>query len=293
MVARYRNIKKSIGDIDINIFNDSKHISEIIINGFMKDNYGFNKKYGAVLDKENSKSKMLRAVYEKYISNIGQYYNGVGDYNSALQYHFKSLLIKTESLLKLYFDDGEELFTEFRNKFDTGLTESNNFTERMWEQVDFDSQVKFWKKLCNIIINTENDYKIVDKIKAAGVSYRTIATDCYYIDTKESLRFGCKCMDVAYNILSDKRISQKEQLATLVRKIGIYIKNKEDIRQEDILKWCEKAKVDYLNNKEYFGEKIKSDLICNMIKFKEWLEVNKAETSINRLNQIETELKKN
>ena len=30
-----------------------------------------------------------------------------------------------------------------------------------------------------------------------------------------------------------------------------------------------------------------------MIKFKEWLEVNKAETSINRLNQIETELKKN
>lgn len=203
------------------------------------------------------------------------------------------MLIKTESLLKLYFDDGEELFTEFRNKFDTGLTESNNFTERMWEQVDFDSQVKFWKKLCNIIINTENDYKIVDKIKAAGVSYRTIATDCYYIDTKESLRFGCKCMDVAYNILSDKRISQKEQLATLVRKIGIYIKNKEDIRQEDILKWCEKAKVDYLNNKEYFGEKIKSDLICNMIKFKEWLEVNKAETSINRLNQIETELKKN
>ena len=196
-------------------------------------------------------------------------------------------------MLKLYFDDGEELFTEFRNKFDTGLTESNNFTERMWEQVDFDSQVKFWKKLCNIIINTENDYKIVDKIKAAGVSYRTIATDCYYIDTKESLRFGCKCMDVAYNILSDKRISQKEQLATLVRKIGIYIKNKEDIRQEDILKWCEKAKVDYLNNKEYFGEKIKSDLICNMIKFKEWLEVNKAETSINRLNQIETELKKN
>ena len=163
----------------------------------------------------------------------------------------------------------------------------------MWEPVDFDSQVKFWKKLCTIIINTENDYKIVDKIKAAGVSYRTIATDCYYIDTKESLRFGCKCMDVAYNILSDKRISQKEQLATLVRKIGIYIKNKEDIRQEDILKWCEKAKVDYLNNKEYFGEKIKSDLICNMIKFKEWLEVNKAETSINRLNQIETELKKN
>ena len=78
-----------------------------------------------------------------------------------------------------------------------------------------------------------------------------------------------------------------------MRKIGIYIKNKEDIRQEDILKWCEKAKVDYLNNKEYFGEKIKSDLICNMIKFKEWLEVNKAETSINRLNQIETELKKN
>ena len=286
MVARYRNIKKSIGEIDINTFNDSKHISETIINGFMKDNYGFNKKYGEVLDKENSKSKMLRAVYEKYISNIGQYYNGVGDYNSALQYHFKSLLIKTESLLKLYFDDGEELFTEFRNKFDTELIESNNFTERMWEQVDFDSQFKFWKKLCSIIINTENDYKIVDKIKAAGVSYRTIATDCYYIDTKESLRFGCKCMDVAYNILSDKRISQKEQLATLVRKIGIYIKNKEDIRQEDILKWCEKAKVDYLNNKEYFGEKIKSDLLCNMIKFKEWLEVNKAETSINRLNQI-------
>ena len=288
--ARY---DKPNNEKSMEVFENSKALSKTIIDKFTKDIYGINKNYGEFLNIDSDSSIAMRGIYEKYISNIGQYYNGIGEHCLALLYHFKSLLIKSESFLKIYFKDGEKLFLEFKEMLNVDLLENNKFNVQILDMINISSQDEFWKKIKTInTIGEINNGKIVDKIKALGVSYRTISSDCYYIGD-DAIKFGCKSIDIALEILSDKRISEKEQLSTLIRKIGIYLKNKEEKHLEDILKWCEKAEKEYLNNKEFFGEKIKKDLLCNINKFKENLIDNEEKILSNRLNKIEKELNEN
>jgi len=164
----------------------------------------------------------------KFVNNIGQYFNAIRDYSGAFQYRIQALRLKAAVL----FDKIDSPDQYWKRRFDNILAEM---------KISIQTHKEFWEELKQKI-NVKKEGKVWNHI---AVSYRTIATDCYYLadvsehcetELRKALGFHELCIHMQEEPFVEDL--EKELAVTLSRKFGVYVKLycliRKDLLEEDI-----------------------------------------------------------
>lgn len=157
----------------------------------------------------------------KFVSNIGQYYEAIGRYKTAYGYRAKALRIKSG----VFFSRLDVSDNKWRNNFEM-LIEQEHFSlpthrdywEEMWQEIDEETLNK-----------AEGGWKLI------ATSYRTIATDCFYLadnndleDSEKEARIqeaiGFHDLCIFMQSRDFVKNAEKETAVTYIRKLGSYKK---------------------------------------------------------------------
>jgi len=190
--------------------------------------------YRENIQKGNVDFKGKNKIEGKFINNIGQYFNAVKDYSEAFPYRLQALRLKATVL----FDSVDDRRI-WKEKFESILNENG---------ISVQEHRKFWKNF-----RESNDMKSREKIwNQIAVSYRTIATDYYYIaDTSENpekiLRKGLEFHNLCIVMQEQTFVEnmEKELAVTQIRKLGtyekLYLLHLKDVEVEDLIKIAQTA----------------------------------------------------
>lgn len=199
----------------IPIFDYAEKISEDII-----------KWYKVNIQKPDAHFEGRKNTEEKFLNNIGQYYRTVKNYTGVFPYRIQGLQFKAEKFFEeiskktgiMIGEEAESLIRELRK----ALKE---------ESLSVPSHKKIWGRIaeqCNKeILNPIVLWRLWDQI---AISYRTIATDSYYIaqDSRypsEELRKSLELYKLALYMLEIyKGPTLGESAVTLIRILGVYVK---------------------------------------------------------------------
>ena len=172
----------------------------------------------------------------KFVNNIGQFYEAVGKYEGAYIYRVRALRIKAAVLL----NEEKDPNGIWKNKFDEILRGDN---------ISVEEHTRFWREIKENI-PLESPGKTWNQI---AVSYRTLATDCYYLaDTaeckeeklREAVGFHTLCLNMQKEPFVEK--VQKETAVTYNRKAGTYVKlysMLSDSEKDEIIPFMQEAAV--------------------------------------------------
>ena len=215
------------------VYENPRKISEDIINWY-KEN----------IRRPDARFEQRARIEGKFISNIGQYYEAVNDYKTAYSYRAEALKVKAENLFSIIAECGEKWKTEFEKlarKEDFVASEHEDFWTRMLKDekiaaADWENAVTSWKEI--------------------AVSYRTIATDCFYLANsaednmkknwiQKAIEFHGLCIFMKkQGFVSDEG---KEIAVTYIRQMGAYWKlcklmsQITDPEQDEIISCAESA----------------------------------------------------
>lgn len=221
----------------------------------------------------------------KFLNNIGQYCNAVKDYTGAFPYRIQALQIKAEKFFeeisgKVEPMDREEqaLIRELKKvlkKESISVSEHEKFWRRVGEKCNIKEVGREWNS------NTKQyETSVAGKMwNQIAVSYRTIATDSYYIAGSDGISQQKK-EDEIHRALGCHRLCefmqsfvegiQKESAVTLTRELGTYAefyeilldKNNYDSEIID----CAKRATGKVNVFSQLDEKEKQNLQSNLTK---------------------------
>ena len=188
------------------IYGDSEKISDGIVKWYKKN----------IKEPDTQFDKRGRTE-GKFVNNIGQYYVAIGNYDKAYSYRAEALQIKTKPIFCKISKHNTFLAQEFQTIMKEKhfqVPAHSSFWKKMWE----DSQISNdeWK-------NMEGSWKQI------AVSYRTIATDCFYLaDTadksarrvwlEEAIGFHELCIYMMEREFVED--VEKEKAVTYIRKLG-------------------------------------------------------------------------
>lgn len=150
----------------------------------------------------------------KFINNIGQFYEAIGEYGGAYPYRVQALRVKAS----VFFNSINGSDNVWKEKFESILTGNRiSVVEHrdFWEEVKEKANVRKYGKLWHQI----------------AISYRTIATDCYHLaDTalypEKELRDALGFHELCLHMQKEEFVSrvEKEIAVTYIRKVGAYKK---------------------------------------------------------------------
>ena len=240
----------------------------------------------------------IRGVYERFLSNFGQYYNAIREYGTAMNYHFQSLMMKAKNLLLQYSQDGQARWQTFsalcREAEISALLDA--LRPREIVQNDFSGHIAFWRETERMLLTgAEAREALANRWKLLGVSYRTLGTDCFYTkpdnpDYDSFIRFGCSCMDASVFLLSNASfdISRRESLMSEIRRIGLYCKKKELTAAErrNLTAWCREICDEYMEYSVFFGLQEGRNLKNNMTALRDRLQAEGHSGDVSRLESM-------
>lgn len=190
------------------IYEDSRKISDDIVNWY-KEN----------IKKPDAQFEKRGRTEGKFVNNIGQYYEAIGDYNTAYGYRAEALQIKARPIFSRISKCGDLC----KQEFETIMKEKHFLVP---------AHSRFWEKMLEEKQITDEEWKAIEgNWKQIAVSYRTIATDCFYLantaDTdarrgwiQEAIGFHELCIDM----LKQGKVKdmEKEIAVTYIRKLGAF-----------------------------------------------------------------------
>lgn len=163
----------------------------------------------------------------KFLNNIGQYYSTVKNYTGAFPYRIQGLQFKAEKFFEeiikktgiMIGEEAESLIRELKKALkEENLSVPNH--KKIWERIAEQCN----KEILNPIVVL---WRLWAQI---AISYRTIATDSYYIaqDSRypsEELRKSLELYKLALYMLEIyKGPTLGESAVTLIRILGVYVK---------------------------------------------------------------------
>lgn len=201
----------------------------------------------------------------KFVNNIGQFYEAIGEYGGAYPYRVQALRVKASVL----FDNIKSSDNAWKEKFECilkgtriSVMEHRNFWEGVKEKADVSKFGNLWNQI--------------------AVSYRTIATDCYYLADsatypEKELRDALGLHELCLNMQKEEFVSrvEKEIAVTYIRKVGVYKKIYPMLSEEEkseIIPCTQEAtewtvRFAYQDNREQ--EKLRDNLVELINLFKE------------------------
>lgn len=188
------------------ICGDPEKMSEDIVNW-----------YEANIKKPDAKFDNRGRTEGKFVNNIGQYYEAIGDFKKAYSYRAEALKIKAGPIFSRISKYGDFWAREFETMMQAGHFQVSAHSG-FWKKMRADSQI------------SDDDWKIMEgSWKQIAVSYRTIATDCFYLANaagvheqrarlQEAIGFHELCIDMMkQEFVKDV---EKETAVTYNRKLG-------------------------------------------------------------------------
>lgn len=192
------------------ICGDSRKMSDDIVNWYEEN-----------IKKPNIQFEKRGRTEGKFVNNIGQYYEAIGDYDKAYSYRAEALQIKAKPI----FSRISKYSGFYKQKFET-IMKGKHF--------QFPIHSEFWKKMREDPQISDDEWKNMEgSWKQIAVSYRTIATDCFYLANtadigarrvwlQEAIGFHELCIYMMeQQFVKDV---EKEKAVTYIRKLGALFK---------------------------------------------------------------------
>lgn len=221
------------------VYADPGKISKDIINWYKTN-----------IRRPDARFEQRAEIEGKFISNIGQYYEAVNDYKTAYSYRAEALKVKVENLFGIIAECNEKWKIEFEklvSKEHFMVSEHHDFWTRVLKDekiaaADWENAVKSWNEI--------------------AVSYRTIATDCFYLANsaegnmkknwiQEAIGFHGLCIFMKKQDFVPR--DGKEIAVTYIRQLGAYwklckfISEITDSERDEIISCAESATSETLN----------------------------------------------
>lgn len=220
----------------------------------------------------------------KFLNNIGQYCNAVKDFKGAYPYRIQALQVKAEKFFEevscetesMTREEAESLIGELKKMLKEGSI-SVSAHETFWGKIALQCNISEVGKRRN---SDTGRYEISVPGKMwnqIAVSYRTIATDSYYIagseginqsQKKEEVQRALGCHRLCEYMQSFVEGVQKEYAVTLIRELGTYAEFYEILSNEYDLKIieCARRATEKVNVFSQLDEKERENLKNNLTK---------------------------
>ncbi len=198
-----------------------------------------------------------------FLSNVGQYLNAMKRYRECIPFRRLALNLKIESF-QHFFEDEAALLEAFCHQIDDETILISDFQCRFWME---------FQSLFNARLE-EMHYadELLQKWLNIAISYRTIATDCFYLsdlfqEENKQEKIGCLqngigffklCLFMQNNKACDDVV--KEKIVTKIRLLGMMVKlcqHLDQITSDRATELCDLAE----NTSMLFARYISSDKV--------------------------------
>lgn len=257
------------------IYGDSRKISDDIVNW-----------YEINIKKPDTKFDKRGRTEGLFVNNIGQYCEAIGDYNKAYSYRAESLKIKARPI-----------FSRISKHNALWVQKFEMIMEEQYFRVS--AHRGFWNKMREDSRISNDEWKNMERSwKQIAVSYRTIATDCFYLaNTAEAhvrrvrLQEAIGFHELCIYMMEQQFVKdvEKEKAVTYIRKLGALYKLcssfSEEVANNQIeIVVCAEAATNWTLNFALQDNQEQENLKDNLSKFIKLFDENRVDTS--RLKKI-------
>ena len=253
------------------VMNDMKKNSQNIIRGYKNGYIDLDELCKNVSDDD---AAGIRSVDAFFISNTGQFFNGIEDYEEAFKWHMQSLERKTEGFVSLFKGQDAEKIEAVLN----GL-----FDKRTIYDVQLIRHKDAWEKIMSYIDSKygtlENAARVLGKWKMVATSYNTLGSDCYNLVSKllreggfsslshgkqsyirKILNTGIDAWNIAFYMIEYKKLTDadRQRVQTGLRRLGTYVLGltnsilKLDSEEKEMVEFVEDLVKRYIKNSILF-----------------------------------------